>query len=52
MPIKTIITPAAALIPLISSSGKVCLEYLIMLRIPSMISHVPKPTSISERTFK
>ena len=46
-----IIIPTVALIALISCSGKLCLEYLIMLKNPSIISQRPKPIKTIERAF-
>jgi hypothetical protein len=51
MTITIIIIPIIALIALISCSGKLCLEYLIMLKTPSMISQKPKPIRTIERAF-
>jgi hypothetical protein len=46
-----IMTPTVVLIALTSCSGKLCLEYLIMLKIPSIISQRPKPTRTTEIAF-
>ncbi len=46
-----IMIPTFVLIALISCSGKLCFEYLIMLKTPSMISQKPKPTRTIEIAF-
>jgi hypothetical protein len=51
MPIMIIIIPTIVLIDLTSCSGKLCLEYLIMLKTPSIISQRPKQTRTIERAF-
>jgi hypothetical protein len=51
MPIMIIMIPTVALIALTSCSGKLCLDYLIMLKTPSMISQRPKPTRTTESAF-
>jgi hypothetical protein len=48
---KIMTIPTVALIILINCSGKDCLEYLIMLKTPSMTSQRPKPIRTAKKTF-